>query len=101
MLISFAVNATSADLRLCFRICNKPVFSRRGSYLFIIPKHASYQFLWSVVNTDDFSGHFFRIFVIIIFCFVVAICDIGARWGGYVLPSVSVNSIWKYFLKYE
>ena len=21
-----------ADLRLCFRICNKPVFSRRGSY---------------------------------------------------------------------
>ena len=22
-----------ADLRLCFRICKKPVFSRRGSYL--------------------------------------------------------------------
>ena len=21
-----------ADLRLCFRICNKPVFSRRGSF---------------------------------------------------------------------
>ena len=21
-----------ADLRLCFRICKKPVFSRRGSY---------------------------------------------------------------------
>ena len=23
-----------ADLRLCFRICKKPVFSRRGSYVF-------------------------------------------------------------------
>ena len=22
-----------ADLRLCFRICKKPVFSRRGSYV--------------------------------------------------------------------
>ena len=25
---------------------------------------------------DDFSGQFFRIFYIIIFCFVVAICDL-------------------------
>ena len=25
---------------------------------------------------DDFSGQFFRIFEIIIFCFVVAICDL-------------------------
>ena len=25
---------------------------------------------------DDFSGHFFRIFEIIIFCFVVGICDL-------------------------
>ena len=25
-----------ADLRLCFRICKKPVFSRRGSYLIVI-----------------------------------------------------------------
>ena len=25
---------------------------------------------------DDFSGRFFRIFEIIIFCFVVAICDL-------------------------
>ena len=25
---------------------------------------------------DDFSGHFFRNFEIIIFCFVVAICDL-------------------------
>ena len=26
-----------ADLRLCFRICKKPVFSRRGSYDSTIP----------------------------------------------------------------
>ena len=25
---------------------------------------------------DDFIGHFFRIFEFIIFCFVVAICDL-------------------------
>ena len=25
-----------ADLRLCFRICKKPVFSRRGSYIYIL-----------------------------------------------------------------
>ena len=25
---------------------------------------------------DDFSGQFFRIFQIIIFCFVVAVCDL-------------------------
>ena len=25
-----------ADLRLCFRICKKPVFSRRGSYDLIL-----------------------------------------------------------------
>ena len=31
-LISFAVSNREADLRLCFRICKKPVFSRRGSY---------------------------------------------------------------------
>ena len=24
----------AADLRLCFRICKKPVFSQRGSYVF-------------------------------------------------------------------
>ena len=31
---SFAVNRgyREADLRLCFRICKKPVFSRRGSF---------------------------------------------------------------------
>ena len=31
VLISFA-GYREADLRLCFRICKKPVFSRRGSY---------------------------------------------------------------------
>ena len=36
---------------------------------------------------DDFSGQFFRIFEIIIFCFVVAICDLGC--GGYEWPSSS------------
>ena len=30
-----------ADLRLCFRICKKPVFSRRGSYIFLIQFHQS------------------------------------------------------------
>ena len=30
-LISFAVSNREADLRLCFRICKKPVFSKRGS----------------------------------------------------------------------
>ena len=32
-LISFAVTAREADLRLCFRICKKPVFTRRGSIM--------------------------------------------------------------------
>ena len=30
---------------------------------------------------DDFSGQFFRIFEIIIFCFVVAICDLVAMYS--------------------
>ena len=34
-------------------------------------KHTSW-----VATKDDFSGKFFRIFEIINFCFVVAICDI-------------------------
>ena len=29
-----------------------------------------------VATYDDFSGQFFRIFEIIIFCFVVVICDL-------------------------
>ena len=35
-LISFAVGYREADLRLCFRICKSPVFSRRGSYVMSI-----------------------------------------------------------------
>ena len=35
-----------ADLRLCFRICKKPVFSRRGSYVI-----------------RGLSGHFFCILI--------------------------------------
>ena len=31
-----------ADLRLCFRICLKPVFSRRGSYT-----------IWTVINKNE------------------------------------------------
>ena len=29
-----------ADLRLCFRICGKPVFSRRGSYILVSKRNA-------------------------------------------------------------
>ena len=52
-----------ADLRLCFRICKNPVFSRRGSNT-----------KW--YNVDGFSGQFFLIFEINCFCFVVAIFDL-------------------------
>ena len=41
-LISFAVTANfnrEADLRLCFRICKKQVFSRRGSYYYGHTRH--------------------------------------------------------------
>ena len=35
-----------ADLRLCFRICKKPVFSRRGSYIYIyMPRHVPTTYL--------------------------------------------------------
>ena len=40
-------------------------------------KHlASFRVLAWGAKWDDFSGQFFRIFEIIIFCFVVAICDL-------------------------
>ena len=29
---AFTAGYREADLRLCFRICKKPVFSQRGSY---------------------------------------------------------------------
>ena len=38
-------------------------------------------------NVDDFSGQFFRIIEIIIFCFVVAMCDlVHAVEAIYGLP---------------
>ena len=44
---------------------------------------------------DDFSGHFFRIFEIITFCFVVAICDlvhaVGATYGLPLVITASAN----------
>ena len=50
------------------------------SLLFEISRQ-SYVEIWSVYNKrgatwDDFSGQFFLIFEIIIFCFAVAICDL-------------------------
>ena len=42
---------------------------------------------------DDFSGQFFRIFESIIFCFVVAICDLVHAVGAtYCLPYVLTTS---------
>ena len=43
-LISFGY--PEADLRLCFRICKNPVFSRRGSYCW----------LWSCQHLPTYSG---------------------------------------------
>ena len=33
-----------ADLRLCFRICTKPVFSRRGSFVICSHGHINHNF---------------------------------------------------------
>ena len=42
---------------------------------------------WVATYKDDFSGQFFRIFEIIIFCLVVAICDlVHAVEATYGLP---------------
>ena len=38
-----------ADLRLCFRICKKPVFSRRGSYVFLVFKFSPISFKGSIL----------------------------------------------------
>ena len=51
-----------ADLRLCFRICKKPVFSRRGSYDMDMLQGV-------VVILMELLFFFF-------FCFAVAICDL-------------------------
>ena len=41
-----------ADLRLCFRICKKPVFSGRGSY--ILQRNGA------AIKTFKFNMHFYR-----------------------------------------
>ena len=48
-----------ADLRLCFRICKKPVFSRRGSYMIGYVKAKNVQvnnFL--VMSGQSYTVHF-------------------------------------------
>ena len=50
------------------------------------------------LHVYGFSGQFFRIFKINLFPFVVAIC---ALCGDHAWPMLTVNSIWKTFLKYE
>ena len=44
-----------ADLRLCFRICKKPVFSRQGSFDFIRKKMSSTSY-W--ITSSPLSCHF-------------------------------------------
>ena len=41
-----------ADLRLCFRICKNPVFSRRGSINYIPGKNETYYFLFQMMRTS-------------------------------------------------
>ena len=38
-----------ADLRLCFRICKKPVFSRRGSFISFINTTAASKDVLSII----------------------------------------------------
>ena len=47
-LVSFAVT----DLRLCFRICKNPVFSRRGSYANIM--HHDLQYCLNIFMSQCF-----------------------------------------------
>ena len=43
----------------------------------------------------------FVCFFLIYFCFVVAICAlVHDNYDGYISPSLTANSLWKYFLKY-
>ena len=46
----------TADLRLCFRICKKPVFSRRGSYSRSYANQATFSVLMDFVNFDFISN---------------------------------------------
>ena len=46
-----------ADLRLCFRICKKPVFSRRGSFFIqLIKRFMHHDSQWSVFE-QPFSNY--------------------------------------------
>ena len=53
-----------------------------------------YKIYWTDAIANDFGGHFFHIFEIIIFCFVVAICDlVHAVEAMYCIPKVLTASV--------
>ena len=45
-----------ADLRLCFRICKKPVFSRRGSYSYILQERQDDDDFQLITDDESESG---------------------------------------------
>ena len=47
--------------------------------------------------SDDFSGQFFRIFEIIIFCFVVVICDLVHAVETIFHHSYALTASWTLF----
>ena len=49
-----------------------------------------------MISVDNFFV-FLRLLLLLCCCYIRP----SARCGGYVWPSLSVNSIWKSFLKYE
>ena len=61
-----------ADLRLCFRICKKPVFSRGGSY----NRMSSFNPSQGVQGRMVLVVNFFVFLKLLFFCFVVAIVDL-------------------------
>ena len=75
-----------ADLRLCFRICKKPVFSRRGSYTLPVFK------LIPLASSELKSMKLQHIFI----AFDVMIYSVTDR-GGFLKLS-SMNR-WVYFLR--
>ena len=100
-----------ADLRLCFRICKNPVFSRRGSY-------DTFTGRGGLQRRMVFSGHSFRMYEIeVVVCVFVCVCCLffcccflffcytcicpSARCECYISDSLSANRIWKSFLKYK
>ena len=53
-----------------------------------------YKIYWTDAIANDFSGHLFRIFEIIIFCYAVAICDlVHAVEAMYDIPKVLTPSV--------